>query len=488
MLRNKSEVWPNTQKNSHSKSKNFLKKLPVYITLSDFMRIQNEINPVNSELDNRKEHNNKLRMLSQTKSKNWPDSLEMRKKNRFEWEKKKFLEEEERRRLIDLEEKKYKDIQNDQILTRAQKMLFDEQDPVKNFNMKLMYCDMLKERDYQSEIKKRKKEINNIIEKQFFEMDKKRREEMTKRDAEKAKIEEEKKKERMKIMKEQLNEYKIRIIQDYQEKQIEGQLMKLKMKKALEDEQKEKILIEQKKQEQRKEYIESNKRLIEYKQIQKKKELEEEKKIQEFALKKQQLEEIKKKVLENKEIEKQKQRDKLEKIQLEFYNNLHKNENEILLKNIKEADDKKAAEEKKKKEKKEKMMQEIKDQLIADKERKLAEKIKNKEEDMKYIDDYKQKLKFMEDAEKEELNEKRKKNKDLAEYQKLQYEEKKRKAFDDFEKFNEDQYKNLRRLEIEDDDFIKYAEHWIQEYKQQGKNIAPLMLEIKRYKKNYSLK
>ena len=77
-------------------------------------------------------------------------------------------------------------------------------------------------------------------------------------------------------MKEQLNEYKIRIIQDYQEKQVEGQLMKLKMKKALEDEQKEKILIEQKKQEQRKEYIESNKRLIEYKQIQKKKELEEE--------------------------------------------------------------------------------------------------------------------------------------------------------------------------------------------------------------------
>ena len=94
----------------------------------------------------------------------------------------------------------------------------------------------------------------------------------------------------------------------------------------------------------------------------------------------------------------------------------------------------------------------------------------------------------MEDDEKEELKEKRKKNRDLAEYQKLQYEEKKRKAFDDFEKFNEDQYKNLKRLEIEDDDFIKYAEHWINEYKQQGKNIAPLMLELKRYKKNYSLK
>ena len=130
----------------------------------------------------------------------------------------------------------------------------------------------------------------------------------------------------------------------------------------------------------------------------------------------------------------------------------------------------------------------MKEQLIADRERKLQEKIKTKEEDMKYIDDYKRKLKFMEDSEKEEMNQKRKKNKDLAEYQKLQYEEKKRKALDMFEKFNEDQYKNLKRLEIEDDDFIKYAEYWINEYKSQGKNINPLMLELKRYKKNYSLK
>ena len=119
-------------------------------------------------------------MLSQIKSKNWPDSIEMKKKNRFELEKKKFLEEEERKRLIDLEEKKYKDIQDNQILHKAQKILFDEQDPVKTFNMKLMYCDMLKERDYQKEIKQRKQEINNIIEKQFFDMDKKRNEEMAK--------------------------------------------------------------------------------------------------------------------------------------------------------------------------------------------------------------------------------------------------------------------------------------------------------------------
>ena len=154
MLRNKSDYFTSSHQLNKPNSILKSKKIPTYITLSDFMRIQNEINPVNSEYENRKAHNMKLKMLSQTKSKNWPDSIEMRKKNQFELAKKRFLEEEERRRLLDIEEKKYYDAQNNLIIQKAKKLLFDEQDPVKTFNMKLMYCDMLKERDYQNEIKK----------------------------------------------------------------------------------------------------------------------------------------------------------------------------------------------------------------------------------------------------------------------------------------------------------------------------------------------
>ena len=483
MQRNKSDMCLLKSKPTFSRV-----KPPSYITLSDFMRIQNEINPVNSEYENRKSHNIKLKMLSQTKSKNWPDSIEMRKKNQFELAKKRFLQEEERRRLIDIEEKKFYDAQNNMIIQKAQKLLFDEQDPVKTFNMKLMYCDMLKERDYQNEIKNRKKEINDIIERQFFEMGKKNMESYDKKEAEKAKKEEEKKKIRMKIINDQLQQSKIKIIQDYQEKLVEGELMKMNMKKALEEEKKEKELIEKKKQEQRRQYIEANKRLLEYKEEQKKKEIEEDKKIQEFAFKKQQLADLRKKIEEEKEKEKQRQRDKLEAAQLAYYNSLKKNENEILEKSIKEAEDRNAMEAKKEKEKRDKMMNDIKEQIQLDKQRKEAERIKNREEDLQYIDDYKRKLKMLEQAEKDEYMQKRQKNKDLAEYQKLQYEEKKRLAMDNFRQFNEDSYKNLRRLEIEDDDFIKYAEYWIKEYKQQGKNITPLLLELKRYKKNYSLK
>ena len=134
------------------------------------------------------------------------------------------------------------------------------------------------------------------------------------------------------------------------------------------------------------------------------------------------------------------------------------------------------------------MLKDIKEQMEQMKIQKENEKLKRKEEDLQYIDDFKRKLKMLEDIEKNEQMERRKRNIDLAEYQKLQYEEKKKRAMDDFIRLNEDTYKNLKRLEIEDDDFIKYAEKWIHEYKQQGKNIIPLLLELKRYKRDYSLK
>ena len=40
------------------------------------------------------------------------------------------------------------------------------------------------------------------------------------------------------------------------------------------------------------------------------------------------------------------------------------------------------------------------------------------------------------------------------------------------------------KLQQENDEFLNYAENWIKDYKNQGKNINPLLLELKKYKKN----
>ena len=126
--------------------------------------------------------------------------------------------------------------------------------------------------------------------------------------------------------------------------------------------------------------------------------------------------------------------------------------------------------------------------MINSKKEKEEKRLKEKQEDLNYLEEFKKKLAFLENEEKNDMIEKKRRERDLADYRRLQTEEKRRTAIKDFEQINEDNYKQLKRLEMEDDDFIKYAEDWIREYKRQGKNITPLLLELKRYKKNYSLK
>ena len=466
-------------------------KHPAYITLTDFMRIQNEINPINAEYENRKAYERKLKKLSIAKSKNWKDSLEMKKKNEFEMAKKRFLDDELRRRQLDEEEKKYQNAQNDIIIQKAQRQLFEEQDPVKSFKSKLLFCDTLKERDYQKEISNRKKQLNEIRNQRFLENEKKKIDEYDKKIELKKILEEEKRKERMQIMREQLQESKFKIIQDYQERMVEGRLMKMNMEKALEEEKKLSLLKQERKKQLQKEYFEANERLKQEKKIQEEKELEEEKKIELFAIKKQQRDDLRKKVEDQKIKDKLNMHQKLIDVQLNNLIKIQKEKEEAFNRaieaNSKQKEEKGDELEKLNLEKKNKILKEIHEHLINSRGEKEEKKRKEKQDDLNYIEEFKKKLAFLENEEKNDLIEKKRREKDLADYRRLQTEEKRRIALKDFEQINEDNYKQLKRLEMENDDFIKYAEHWIKEYKRQGKNIIPLLLELKRYKKNYSM-
>ena len=471
--------------NLRYKSYNF--EGPNHIALSDFIRIQNSICPINTEIEERRAYEERLRILSKNKSKNWNDSLEQKKKMEYELAKRRFLKDEERRRKIDEQEHKYFEARENMLIQKAKEQLFNEQDAVKSFNSKLLLCDMLKERDFQKEIKNRKREINNFIEKQFFDMNKKNMEELEKKENEKKKIEDEKRMKRMNMINEQMRDTKLKIIQDYEEKLVEGQIMKMNIKKALQEEIKEKELREKKMKEQMQFYMEENQKLAKEKEKIKMKELEEEKKIEEFAKKKEELTNLRKQKEEEKMKQKLEQRQKLIDRQFEYLQNLQIKENEIIEKNIQNSNDRKMEEDRIKKEKLDKMLSDMNEYREKAMLKREEEKKKNKEEDIKYINDYKMRMEKLKEEEDKEKEMKRLKEKDLKEYQKLQYEEKKRKVMDEFIQLNQDTYKNLQRLDKENDDFIKYAEYHIQEYQKQGKNIQPLLLELKKYKQKYSL-
>ena len=376
--------------NLRYKSYNF--EGPNHIALSDFIRIQNSICPINTEIEERRAYEERLRILSKNKSKNWNDSLEQKKKMEYELAKRRFLKDEERRRKIDEQEHKYFEARENMLIQKAKEQLFNEQDAVKSFNSKLLLCDMLKERDFQKEIKNRKREINNFIEKQFFDMNKKNMEELEKKENEKKKIEDEKRMKRMNMINEQMRDTKLKIIQDYEEKLVEGQIMKMNIKKALQDEIKEKELREKKMKEQMQFYMEENQKLAKEKEKIKMKELEEEKKIEEFAKKKEELTNLRKQKEEEKMKQKLEQRQKLIDRQFEYLQNLQKKENEIIDKNIQNSNDKKMEEDRIKKEKLDKMLSDMNEYREKAMLKREEEKKKNKEEDIKYINDYKMRI------------------------------------------------------------------------------------------------
>ena len=85
------------------------------------------------------------------------------------------------------------------------------------------------------------------------------------------------------------------------------------------------------------------------------------------------------------------------------------------------------------------------------------------------------------------IAEKRQKAKDLHEHYRQQIEEKKKAAFNEFVLEKRDGLQNKQMINKEEEEFFKFAEEKIKNYHDQGKNIVPMLLELKKYKKNTSL-
>ena len=79
-------------------------------------------------------------------------------------------------------------------------------------------------------------------------------------------------------------------------------------------------------------------------------------------------------------------------------------------------------------EKRNKFLQEIKEHMINSKKEKEEKKLKEKQEDLNYLEEFKKKLAFLENEEKNEMMDRKRREKDLADYPRLQTEEKRRTA------------------------------------------------------------
>lgn len=115
--------------------------------------------------------------------------------------------------------------------------------------------------------------------------------------------------------------------------------------------------------------------------------------------------------------------------------------------------------------------------------RKQKQNEMNKQEEMEFMELWKEKMKQLEEDERIELDDIRKRNKNLQDYHRYQMESKKHKAEEEFLKDQENAYQTKLMLQNEQTEFLNYAENWVRDYYKDGKDIKPLILELKNYKK-----
>lgn len=365
------------------------------ITLSDLMRIQNTIVPAANSMDSRKQLDTSLKALSQSKIKNWPDSVEMAKKNQLESRKKVFFEKESEKRRIDEEERKYQEMQKKLTIEKANKQLFEAQGPVKAFNSKLLCSDVLKEREYQKEITERKKEMQDEIERRWFKVEQQKMEDYDRREQIKFQEEQMKKTELANIINQQFHDLKVRKIKDYQDKVIEGEMIKRSAIKAIQEEKDKEEQRRRKNKEQQEEFKKANEELEKLKELKRQKEKVEEKKIEEFAIKKQQLGDLRKRKEEEKFKEKQDRRQKLIDIQIEKLKQIKNREDEILAKNVKEAEEKRVRNEEDKRQRFLELKRQMDENRDLQTQRKRFEKEQEKKEDLEFVENWKKRMEML---------------------------------------------------------------------------------------------
>ena len=457
------------------------------ISLTNLKEIQNIIEPLPTKEEIRKNIDLQLKNISQDRISRWKNSNQNSAQLTLEKKKLEFIKREAFRQKLDEEERKYQNMRYNLNLSKAKEYYFNGKDLVKSFNTSLFYSDTLKEREKQIELNKSIKLQKEKEEDNWIKKEKEKMIEYDLKELEKKKLRRNKSEAEMNIIKKQFEEAKLKKLLEIQDNYIEGEIIKKESRIALLNEQKRKEMAKLEIIKQNEEFVKLNEEVKKNIEKRKQKEIEDNKLIEMHSKYKEELENLKKRKEQEKFEEKQKKQQKLIDIQFENLKRIKEEQERKENKDIEIKKNKDENDEKMKLEKRNKILKEIEDHRLNTIKRKEEIKLKEKIEEMKEIEEIRKKIIEEREKEKNEYLMRRKKTKDLHQYYKKQVEQKKNMAFNDFVFERRNGLYNKEMINREEDEFLKFAEEKIKLYHEQGKNIIPMLLELKKYKKMNNL-
>ena len=457
------------------------------ISLSSLREIQNIITPVPTKAELRKSVDNEIKKLSDARVSQWKNTIKNASKIKLEKERAEFIKKETYRQKLDEEERKYQNMRYNLTLQKAHDYYFNSKDIVKTFNTSMFLSDILHEREKQIEINKSRKLQKEKEEANWVLKEKQQMVEAELKELEKKKLRKIKSEAEMNILKQQFNNVKYKRLLEMQDNYIEGEMIKKQARMDILRERKNREMVKLAQIKQNEEFVKLNEELKKEVEKRKQKELEEDKKIELEAKKKEKMENIKKQKEQEKFNEKLKKQQKLIDVQYENLKRIKEEQEKRVNKDIEIRMAREENEEKIKIEKRNKLLKDIEEQRLENLKRREENRMKQKMEEMNEIEEIRRKINEEREKEKNEYLMRKKKVKDLHEHYRHQIEEKKKKALNDFIIEKRDGLQNREMINKEEEEFFKFAEEKIKSYHEQGKNIVPMLLELKKYKKNNSL-
>lgn len=424
-----------------------------------------------------------LHKKSQARAETWGNTLAGSRRRKAEEKRRKLELEELERQRIDAEEAKIQLEQRKSTIDRANKLLYDESDRIKSFHSSMMLCDVLHEREAQMNIKEEAIKLEAVREDRFLEMEKQSYRKMLEREL----SEKEKKQEMSRIaatlQKQQLHEFKEKRFKEVEEAMLEGELLRRKALEDYESERKEEgkrrecavhALIETKK---------ANDYLKVVKQEEVQRQLKEEDKIKEFSAHKEEMLELRRKRADEVHRAKQATRQAMIDAQSAKLAEIRDEEDERVNLQVQE---KEMAREENLREKaalnarQNADMHKSRQQQI---ERRRQERERAKVDEKEAAEFGREWCKVLDKQEHEEFQLKAEANRSLAMERKAMVGIKTHKK--ETTKTHEEQVALRAKKAMEADtlEFHGYAEDQIRSYAQQGKNVIPLIKELREFRK-----
>merc|ERR1719359_1020150 len=354
---------------------------------------------------------------------------------------------------------------------------------MKAFHGKMMLCDVLAEREAQIALKSELTKLDQVREDRFLEMEKQNYRKMLEREMKETEMKQELSRIASKAQKEQLADYKEKRFREIEDQMLEGELLRRKAIEDLEAERK----AERKRRGMAVQALAETQKANEYlKQIKAEdllRQQREEEKVQEYAQRKEKLLELRKQKEDEVFQQKQASRNAMIESQARRLAQMQGDEDSRIANQVaqKERDDenKRLAKE----DAKARWEADIQKSRVQQIARKQAEREREKSEDAETAKFLQEWCKVLDRQEQEEVELKNDANRKLAGEHKKMVEISRRKGEADKSGEGEVALKAKRAIEADTIEFHSYAENCIRDYSAEGKNVIPLIKELREFRK-----